>query len=135
MSYVPLNKQSFKDSLKIASRFPNAEIDPVTEETDTGLYLDKFCGGISDTITDNIYPNTQDRLNNLETAFDALLTALTTMAAAMNAIPTPVNGTAVGAALATAVTAASVNRGQRATDKAAQVVLNTTKIPYMDGYK
>jgi hypothetical protein len=84
-------------------------------------------------LTDNIQTYTKTRLDEVEFAFDTLLAALSTMAAAFTATgAVPVTGAALGTALTTLVTTASSNVVQRATDKAAQSILAK---PYFDGVK
>lgn len=124
MAYTPLNKTQLEQA--IADYFGNP--DGVTYQGDA----------ISQFILDNVYPYTQNRLDALETAFDALLTALDTMAAAFIATGiTPVTGTVLGTTLTALTTAARINAPQRITLKATQQALNASSLtqPYFDGYK
>lgn len=115
---------------------------PITKEQMAQVMADKFgkpdgvtynCDAIVTFLTDNIQPYTKTRLDEVEMAFDSLLTALTAMAATFTATGvTPVTGAALGAALTALVTAASTNTAQRVADKTAQEILPK---PYFDGVK
>lgn len=115
---------------------------PITKEQMAQVMADKFgkpdgvtynCDAIVTFLTDNIQSYTKTRLDEVEAAFDSLLTALAAMATTFTATGVaPVTGVALGAALTALVTAASTNAVQRAADKATQTVLPT---PYFDGVK
>ena len=116
----------------ILTGIPNAtETNPVTHNTDPTL--DNFCNAL----ISNIQPYTKTRLDEVETALDALLTGLTTMATTFFLTgTTPVTGLALSTALSTLVAAASVNQPQRVIDKTTQDALEIAgQIPYFDGVK
>ena len=119
MAYAPLTKEQLAQA--VADKFGQPE--GVTYNGDA----------IVSFLVDNIQTYTKTRLDEVETAFNTLLTALTAMAATFTATgAVPVTGTALGAAITALVTSASANAVQRAADKATQAALPT---PYFDGVK
>lgn len=119
MAYIPITKAQLE--AVIANKF--GKPDGVTYNGDAIVTF----------LTDNIQTYTKTRLDAVETAFDALLTGLTTMATAFTATgAAPVTGAALGAAIGTLVATASANLPQREAYAAAQTALPK---PYFDGVK
>jgi len=125
MAYTPIIKSQLE--ALIAAKF--GKPDGVTYNGDAIVTF----------LTDNIQTYTKTRLDEVETALDTLLSALTAMANAFSIPPvstTPVLGGALATALTALVTAASVNQSQREIDKTAQDALKTAnQTPYFDGVK
>jgi len=132
MSFTPLTKDALKQNIQaIPSLSGNIavqqEIDPITKEQD--LTFDKYCTATVSTVTDNIAPNTKERLDALEADYDKIVTTLTTLASALVAMPPT---SVLGGVMLTDMTAQGEDVLTRAATKTTQDVLQK---PYLDGSK
>lgn len=132
MSFTPLTKDALKQNIQaIPSLSGNIavqqEIDPITKEQD--LTFDKYCTATVSTVTDNIAPNTKERLDALEADYDKIVTTLTTLASALVAIPLT---SVLGGVMLTDMTAQGEDVLTRAATKTTQDALQK---PYLDGSK
>lgn len=121
VSYIPLTGENL--SQEIRDMIPGFSAGPTPDFT-------KFCAAVVDFLTRNTNSNTKDRLDQLETDYNNLITALTALASALSAIPITA---AAGAALATAMAAQAVTEVTRAAAKTTQDTLLPK--PYLDGVK